>query len=144
MQLSPFRWEQSKLFAVSFLFMLSGQRVDLSHMPVGSFKRHFEDIWSCSPKEACHFVCVSQNCWRTKRIHVDMVLIRCPLLCWNSTDGFHRTPSACCTFTSGFHSYCCTFSFADEELRLIRVLSFWFCTFPFSFCIIDRLKFFAT
>lgn len=104
MPLSPFCWEQSKPLAVPFLLILSGQRVDfsLSHIPVGSFKRCFEDEVVFPKKPA--ILSVSQNCLRTKRGHVCWWDAHCetwflwPLLSLNSTNGFHNIPSYCYVF----------------------------------------------
>lgn len=130
MQLSPFRWEHSKPLAVSFSFVLSGQRVAFSssHIPIGSFKRPFEDEVVFPKKPTILTVCPRTVSEQSEAMVVDAIHI----VRLDSYD--HCSP---CTLPMVFITYLVIvtwFSFADKELSLIQMIFFfWFCTFPFSF-----------
>lgn len=137
MQLSSFRWEQSKPLAVSFSFTLSGQRVafSLSHLTIGSFKRPFEDEVVFPKKPTILTVCPRTVSEQSEAMVVDALhIVR--------LDSYgHCSP---CTLPMVFITYLVIviwFSFADKELSLIQMIFFsGFVLFLLIFCIIDYMS----
>lgn len=137
MQLSSFRWEQSKPLAVSFSFTLSGQRVafSLSHLTIGSFKRPFEDEVVFPEKPTILTVCPRTVSEQSEAMVVDALhIVR--------LDSYgHCSP---CTLPMVFITYLVIviwFSLADKELSLIQMIFFsGFVLFLLIFCIIDYMS----
>lgn len=137
MQLSSFRWEQSKPLAVSFSFTLSGQRVafSLSHLTIGSFKRPFEDEVVFPKKPTILTVCPRTVSEQSEAMVVDALhIVR--------LDSYgHCSP---CTLPMVFITYLVIviwFSLADKELSLIQMIFFsGFVLFLLIFCIIDYMS----